>query len=639
MSDNSKFYNHIIFLEHLIENYKDLLSKNLLEDLRIQLNDIKEKQQDKLLNISVVGDFSTGKSTFINALLKHNLLEMESMQSTTTASTIIEHENFYGIDIHKKGETKSKKSKNIIKGLFNCFFKESNLKKFDDLEALKNEIREFGASLEKSKDIEKINVYLPSPTLKGVFRIIDTPGLNALDAWLMDITKSTIEKISDASVIIIDANKILPKDFCDFIKSNLSNVLSQSVFVVTKLDQIRREKERNMVIEAIKNKIELEFKVKNPLILTYVSTEVLKSCGEEEGEINQDLLDISLKSEKKLLSFVKSKKKEAQTNKLVSMIERLYEVVSGHVGALQQNFQNKLDILLRSRQSDLKSFVAKQKDNRTREFMSTWSGSLVGYKNVCYDYRDQCVVAFLKEIDNAQCSSAQDLKAWCEVAFSQMATNLQNYMCEGLMVRNEYLEELDNYAIFEIQGFQEAFEEHFKEYGLLCINFDSSKLSVESFSQNSIGFENQRYILNQAVKDEDGKNNAGAAIGAFVGGFLLGPLGIFFGGGLGRMLAGFFGPSMYEIKSKLKDSLRPNLHRMFNQIAEDHINKLDRTIKLRCNFINQELDRYLSCYQSEVERRIEEQENKRKYIEEKINTIQIDLNDINYHKQEILNLI
>ncbi|MBR4329425.1 MAG: hypothetical protein IKP71_06185, partial [Candidatus Riflebacteria bacterium] len=78
MSDHSNFYDHILFIERLIENYKDRLDTSLIEDLTTQLNYIKEKQQDKLLNISVVGDFSTGKSTFINALLKCGLLEMEN---------------------------------------------------------------------------------------------------------------------------------------------------------------------------------------------------------------------------------------------------------------------------------------------------------------------------------------------------------------------------------------------------------------------------------------------------------------------------------------------------------------------------------------------------------------------------------
>ena len=118
MSDNLKFYDHILFIERLIENYKSRFDASFIEDLTSQLNYIKEKQQDKLLNISVVGDFSTGKSTFINALLKHNLLETENLQSTTTASTVIEHASYFGIDVKNKNKEKSE-NKNI--GILNYF--------------------------------------------------------------------------------------------------------------------------------------------------------------------------------------------------------------------------------------------------------------------------------------------------------------------------------------------------------------------------------------------------------------------------------------------------------------------------------------------------------------------------------------
>lgn len=645
MSDNTKFYDHILFIERLIESYKDRLDASLIEDLTNQLNYIKEKQQDKLLNISVVGDFSTGKSTFINALLKHNLLEMEDMQSTTTASTIIEHARFYGIEVHYKNQEKPKNKNTGLVNYFKNFFssQNDNIKKFKTFDELKAEIKNFGASLDNSKDIEIINVFLPAPTLEGVFRIIDTPGLNALDTWLMDITKSTVEKISDTSVIIIDANKILPKDFCDFIKANLSNVLSQSVFVVTKLDQIRREKERIRVLEAIKNKIELEFNLKNPVILNYVSTEVLKVYGEEEGEVDQDFLTTTLKSEEELLNFVREKKREAQANKLISMIERFYGAVSNQVRILQTGFENELAMLMRSKQSDLKSFVSKQKDKRCKEFIDVFSELSSDYKQNCRSASYKCVSIFLNRIDEVQVNNAQELKAWCESCFEPMTKDLRKWMYDNYKLNQDAFSAFDDVALEEVRKFQKGFEQHFKEYDLLRIDFNSRELAVVNYQWEKYnGFEAQRYILNQAVKSEDealGNGvKGGAAVGAVVGTLLFGPIGGVFGAMISGSIGSFFGGSttnIDEVKGKIKASLDSNLHKIFTQTADDLIENYQRNLDIRCEFIRNELDRYLQNYQAEVDRRITEQENKRQYIENQIRTIQLDLNDIEVHKKQI----
>ncbi len=652
MSDHSNFYDHILFIERLIENYKDRLDTSLIEDLTTQLNYIKEKQQDKLLNISVVGDFSTGKSTFINALLKCGLLEMEDLQSTTTASTIIEHANFFGIEVDYKNKEKTQKTQkknNSLISYFSSLFsstQNSNITKFRTIEELKNEIKNFGASIDKSKDIEKINVYLPAFPLKDIFRIIDTPGLNATDLWLEDITKSTIEKLSDASVIIVDANKILPKNFCDFIKANLSNVLSQCVFIVTKIDQIRREKERIRVLEAIKNKVELEFNLKDPLILTYVSTEILKKNKIEEGEVNSEFLQITEENERKQLDYVKNKKKEVQTKKLISMIQRLYNAISMQMKNIRTDFESELAMLMRSKQSDLKSFVSIQKDKRSKEFKDVFSELSSDYKMNCKNAGNTCVSIFLERIDEVQCKSVQELKAWCESCFEPMTKDLRKWMYDNNQLNKDAFEAFDTVALEEVRKFQKAFEQHFKDYDLLRINFDSSELAIDSYLHNSrSGFEAQKNILNQAIKNEDealGNGvKGGVAVGAVVGTLLFGPIGGVFGamisGSIGSFWGGFNKPNIEEVKGKIKESLKDNLHRIFTQTSDELIDNYQNNIDARCDFIRNELDRYLQSYQAEVDRRISEQENKRQYIETQIIAVELDLKDIDVHKNQILN--
>ena len=648
-SDNSTFHDHILFIEHLIEKYKNKFNSQLFDDLSNQLNYIKEKQQDKLLNLSVIGNFSTGKSTLINALLKRNLLETKMSSSTTTASTIIEHSNFFGINVHYSNKNKPENKKTISSTDYSSFFSShNNIKKYKTVEELKEKIKAFGALSDKSKsnEIKSINVYLPAPTLKGVFRIIDTPGLDASDApCLTDITKYTIENISDASIIVIKATEDLPMNWCLFIKNNLSNVLSQSVFVVTMLNQIDEEKEREEQLEYLKKKIEFVFKIKNPLVLPYYSLEVLKKCR-KEGSINQEYLATTLKSEKELLSFVRSKKSETQTKKLVYMIEKLYSAVNEQINSLKTSFEKELSLLERSKQYDLSEFVNKQKEEKIGDYLSEFTGNYFSnYKQTCDENAKACMSGFYKTIDGANCDSVEQFKTWWNSNSEHIFHEFTNNMLENCKLSSDFIKYLNQVALDKIGLFKNEFKNCFKKYDLLEINFDSSKLIIENNIENvNTDFGAETQIVNKAVEDVNLSIFGGALSGSFIGSAIglitLGPLGGLLGYMAGMGAGGKIGESISsdikKVKRKVKKSLKPKLKEVFTKIADEFIGNYKKYVEIRCNFIKNELNKYLHSYQAEVERRIIAQENKRKLIEKQIGIIKHDLKNIDAHKKQIL---
>ena len=61
---------HINFAESILNKYS--WDAKVKQKLSGQLSRIKSKKDDEHLNISIVGEFSSGKSTFINALIKED---------------------------------------------------------------------------------------------------------------------------------------------------------------------------------------------------------------------------------------------------------------------------------------------------------------------------------------------------------------------------------------------------------------------------------------------------------------------------------------------------------------------------------------------------------------------------------------
>ena len=64
------------------------LSKATVHEFESSIQKIESRAADKQLYLAVVGEFSVGKSSFINALLRDNFLMSDVLQGTTTAPTV-----------------------------------------------------------------------------------------------------------------------------------------------------------------------------------------------------------------------------------------------------------------------------------------------------------------------------------------------------------------------------------------------------------------------------------------------------------------------------------------------------------------------------------------------------------------------
>lgn len=300
-SEITDYEQHRAFVEMIAHKYK--WESKVRRNLFVQLKRINEKQQDKKLNLSVVGDFSTGKSTFINALLREELLTSSSMQGTTVVATVIEYADEYIMELHYHDGDKE------------CF-------RFEGVNGLKERLA--GIEPEIARKLHHVHVYLPSEPLTQDIRIIDTLGTNAVELWHEDATVQAINETSDLSIILVNATKVLPETFCSFIANNLSHVLGQCVFVVTKYDLLR-EKERDRVITYIRQKLEKEFGLKDALVLPYVAPAVIDSYAEQaSSDTVSGLLKISYENETVIYRHMERQRILAQAKKLIRLMEEVY---------------------------------------------------------------------------------------------------------------------------------------------------------------------------------------------------------------------------------------------------------------------------------------------------------------------------
>lgn len=353
----TEFPSHLAFMEELLDRYD--LDEDTMKKLRDEIEKLRRKHDDNLLNLSVIGEFSTGKSTFINALLRRDgFLESSSLQGTTTTATIIENSDKYILVCTNKDGS-------------------STEEEFPDCEALEARLADVCADKIKANQLYSVTIKLPAPFLeKRGFRIIDTPGINSNDSWCDDITIRALSELSDLSIIIIDATKALPQQFCEFINANLQSILNQCVFVVTKVNMIRK-KELEGVMQYIKEKAEKEFEIKNPLILPYSSTDVLDSIDELDSAELPELVADSIQSEKRIMDHMSSQKSIVQTLNLVALADKIYDKINLYMQSANERHAKALALARRKENlgSEFNEFLREQQEIISHEIdekFSSW---------------------------------------------------------------------------------------------------------------------------------------------------------------------------------------------------------------------------------------------------------------------------
>ena len=602
----SNFDNQLEFVSNLLNKYEwDYDTKTKLKSM---LDLIKVKQDDKLLNLSVIGEFSTGKSSLINAMIRSDLLTSSDLQGTTVASVTINYSKDYSIEIFYEDGKKE-------------------VKKYNSFEELRDALPQFAVNTSTiAQKISRVVVNFPAENLENRFRIIDTPGTNATENWHEGVTIYTIQEVSDVSLIVVDATKPLPDTLCQFVLSYLKKVLPQCVFVVTKMDLLRR-KERERMLQYIKSKIEATFEITNPLVLPYIATEVIKSINKEE-DIDENLLNESIGNEEKLIEYMMNRRIISQSKKIVELADQIYTSMSEKMADISQDYENKLNKLLKSKQADLTSFVREQKRARKEEFKD-WS--MMGreyFKNNFFTLSEQAYNFIIEKI--SYINDIQVLNDYCKFNLSNDIVGASKIIIDNA---GDFQAAFAQGFSAEIMAFQTDFEKLFKDLDILQIRLERKEYKQPLISTYNSDISSVSSFISSEIKKGEDNANTASKIAGVAGWVLLGPLGGIVGAIGGSILGGKFGgPNIQQLKADVLGKLSNPLRTKFNEVAQDLCHTVEKCINNFSDSIDSEIDRYLKAYQTTVDEKIQEQRMKKIEIEHKIAEIQSDLNDIDDRK-------
>lgn len=141
------------------------------------LKRLRKRLNDDGFRIAVTGEFSSGKSTFINALLGRDILPHGSVETTAALSRLI------NVDASDERSGKGR-----------AFFKDGSEVSIDDLSELKEFTTTHSTRYKVAEQIERVEIYVPILSDERSIAIVDTPGLNGIAEGHLEQTTAIVQE-------------------------------------------------------------------------------------------------------------------------------------------------------------------------------------------------------------------------------------------------------------------------------------------------------------------------------------------------------------------------------------------------------------------------------------------------------------
>lgn len=256
-----------------------------LKNIETELAQIKEKSNDSAeLILPLVGEFSAGKTTLINALTDCKKLETATQPTTATIYEIhFGCDQSYAIVLTSNGERK----------------------KVDDIASLKNETL---------GDAVVVNIFDTSKKVSASTILVDTPGLSSPNPLHRQTLVDFLPQ-ADAILLVTDVNQQITRSLTDFIKT--MKLAKRPIFlVITKCDT-KSESELEAVKKYISENCEL-------------SVELVACVSASIDNLNElyNLLDKIQKDKTAILKEVNKHRIQTISNTLVQRIDELLKASS-----------------------------------------------------------------------------------------------------------------------------------------------------------------------------------------------------------------------------------------------------------------------------------------------------------------------
>lgn len=561
---NQKKSEILLSLNQAIKLARHFGLTHIAEDFKIVQSTLEREQ----FEIIVAGEFSNGKSTFINALMKEEILPSSTVPTTAFINKLYYHDQ----PVFKACYTNKKEKELTREEFLNLVSDDKN--KIDG----KSLIKKWG---DKLKNITHLEIGCPSPLIENGIILIDSPGTNENNEHRVQITNDYIPR-SDAAIFLLNATQVFKASEKAFLQRILDADIQKIFFVINFKDCIKNEEEFIEIEKIVKNN--LPEGLESPKIFFVSALHALnhykKASGHNEVKpLNRRaarkqaaILPIEetgmAEFEGQLIEFLSRESGTEKLRKPVERANRLLKSITDHIDFERNSLNHNIgDIQLRV--NDIhKQLKAVERDINHRA----------------------------NQISKRMVSAAENIVRWYSQELNKVAEIAEEEMLEGIAYKDdpEVIKENIDLATAKIEKqLSEQLPKKIQEAINTIILDEDQQLNRQlgQLTQTFFCFSENEQSWGEKIirREQQVKRNSDDAIGAAI----LGGLALFATGGTlgwGLLGAGLGGATYHYITKKEDDASMYG--RLKTQVKERYggsVAKKTKGLEIELKRINQQL--------------------------------------------------
>ena len=616
--------NHLHYVQSILDR-SDFVTLPRSE-LQKKIERIQRRLNDPQLYLAVVGEFSSGKTTLINALLRDELLPTSALVATAAATRLQGGSNLHVI-ADWKGE-----QLDLTEGEI-CHLQNVDPKSSDPLVADCRQLINALTSQEViAKDVEAITITHPASFLDRGITIIDTPGTNAVNQRHGEITRQIVEDEADAAIVIIPATVPLSQSLCDFLEESLRPYWHRCLFIVTRLDQVRLSEQETLMTD-VKSRLCEHLGIQSPVVYGCAAQVVLDCLSGEAVQPDSQGWQRRLETlETHLLDRLRQERTLSIAERLLRLLNRLFEQLEEHLRSQHLDHKTQQINLKQNIIPDLSTFATQQKTICRQQVQEATTSLLPQVRRAVKLSHQQACDRIQQAIFNA--SDNSELKAVINLTAGNILRDHQEQLSQEIQ---QFVSELSQDSLSAGQKLDQAFTEAYRRLQALNRQIEiPTSLPDDVFQLNAQSVLAQSQTL--AEKIENKMANwalGGAAAGAVIGSMILPGVGTVVGGMLGAFVSSSLGSALEDHKQQLWNDLQLGLNEHFETV-QSQLCQAAQTYSQQVNTVlNRRVDRYVSTYQKAVQTLLQEQQQKLQTLEQLDHRIQAEFKEIDHRRNTL----
>jgi len=561
---------HLKYIQDLLDRYD--LPEEQKTAMRNRINRIRQRAIDPDLYLAVVGEFNSGKSTLIDALLDDNLLDSGSVP-TTAAATYIHSGRTLDALITMRGQEPllaSRDGKRL----------QQTIATLDpEAGAVPHGARELVSLLTTrprlASQVTRCDVSHPAEFLLHNVVVVDTPGVSSTDCEHGEVTRRVIEREADLVLVTIPILWQISLTFETFLRETLRPLLSRAVFVVTKADSLEDPDDRKQALQFIQRQIKVRLEIESPEVYVVAARTALRrsESSTPQTKDEREWAEAFDYIRSLLIQRLAQERKGVVAGQIVRLLDDLLASLNQGLERQAEVYAEREDAIRRDALPDYQAFFASELQAGMAQIEKQRVVARQAAEGGVYQAHERLSDALRASIFAATNGDALARVVNDEVSrlFDAEMTTLANYVTSVIAtvrIAGENVEE----------AFRQRFATAFAALQRLATNHTLALPPMLYQDVAMPGFAALSEAKGALKKSQGAGKQAtlgGATAGAIVGTFIAPGLGTLIGVGVGTLLGRTLKPSLDSQKKQVWQAIEPQMTQQMDAVRTMCLQEVD----------------------------------------------------------------